>query len=40
MNFCPKCGAKIESKEMRFCPNCGHKLVANTGVSAKKVIVF
>ncbi len=37
MNFCPKCGAKIESKEMRFCPNCGHKLVANTGVSAEKV---
>ncbi len=37
MNFCPKCGARIESKEMRFCPNCGHKLVANTGVSAEKV---
>lgn len=26
MNYCPKCGTKLEN-EHRFCPNCGYKLV-------------
>ena len=24
MNYCPKCGTKLES-DHRFCPNCGYK---------------
>ena len=26
MNYCPKCGTKLES-DHRFCPSCGYKLV-------------
>ena len=29
MNYCPKCGFKLES-DHRFCPNCGYKLIEET----------
>ncbi len=31
MNYCPKCGTKLEN-DHRFCPNCGHKLYGNAEV--------
>lgn len=31
MNYCPKCGAKLEN-DHRFCPNCGHELYGNAKV--------
>lgn len=31
MNYCPKCGAKLEN-DHRFCPNCGHELYGNAEV--------
>jgi len=31
MNYCPKCGAKLESDHI-YCPNCGHKLTETVQV--------
>jgi len=31
MNYCPKCGTKLEN-DHRFCPNCGHELYGNAEV--------
>ena len=36
VNFCPKCGVKIDNRNAKFCMECGHSFAAYIGIELPK----